>query len=244
MLRSMALLAAAACMCAGSASLPADLWEVPADAILAADFGRAGGNGGAAEDGWTVVDVPTESDGGCPGNYYQTDVGDITITFWSDWLKFYDRSGCGEAGDFAWDQVYTDYAYGVYGAHLYIELSGSAIDPDATYDALYMCHYDSQDGATMQAEIYVNGVLAATHTTDSDLGLIANNDPNGMCLVENVTADSEGKITIMVDTITPEGGGIRINGLILTPEPAALSLLVLGGVALVGRRRFRPGGPK
>lgn len=236
MLRSMTLLAAAACMCAGSASLPADLWEVPADAILAADFGRAGDNGGAAEDGWTVVDVLTERDGRCTDDEYQTDVGDVTIAFKSGWLKFYDRSGCSEAGDFTWDQVYTDYAYGVYGAHLYIELSGSAINPDATYDELYLFHYDSQDGTTMQAEIYVNGVLAATHTTDSDLGLIANNDPNGMFLVENVTADSEGKITIMVDSITPDGGAIRINGLILTPEPATLSLLGAGAALLLRRR--------
>lgn len=240
MFRSMTLLAAAgACLCAGPAASLADLWVVPADAILAADFGRAGGNGGVAEDGWTVVDVPTESDGRCLGDYHQTTVSGITITLWSSWLKFYDRSGCSESGDFTWDQVYTDYAYGVYGADLYIELSGGAIQPDAVHDELYVCHYDSQDGETMEAEIYVNDVLTTTHTTDSDLGLSANNDPNGMFLLEDVAATSAGKITLRVASITSGGGAIRINGLILTPEPAALGLLGLGGVACLGRRRRR-----
>ena len=42
-------------------------WEVPTEAILAVDFGRAGGIGGNAEKGFTVVDVATESEGGVVG---------------------------------------------------------------------------------------------------------------------------------------------------------------------------------
>ena len=239
MTRSASLLVAAVVLAAVSApSLAGPIWEVPSDAILAVDFGRAGGNGGTAEAGWTVVDVVTDGDGGCPGNYYQTAVGNITVTLWSDWLKFYDRTGCTEGGDFTWDQVYTDYAYGVYGADLYIELSGAGISPNATYGQLHLFHYDSQDGTTMEAEFHINGVPVGTHTTDSDLGISANNDPNGMYLLQNVTAAGDGKITILVGSITPSGGAIRINGLILTPEPSSALVLILGFCALrLPRRR-------
>lgn len=238
MKRSASLLVAAVVLAAVSApSLAGPIWEVPSDAILAVDFGRDGGNGGTAEAGWTVVDVVTEGDGGCPGNYYQTTVGNITVTLWSSWLKLYDRTGCTDSGDFTWDQVYTDYAYGVYGADLYIELSGAGISPNATYGQLYLLHYDSQDGATMEAAFEINGVPVGTHTTDSDFGLIANNDPNGMFPLQNVGADSAGKITILVSSITGGGGAIRVNGLILTPEPSSAVLLILGICALKGRRR-------
>ena len=243
MTRSAMLLMAAAFLSAASTPVLANpIWEVPGDAILAVDFGRDGGIGGTPEPGWTVVDVVTESDGGCPGNYYQTTVGSITVTLWSNWLKFYDRTGIADSGDFTWDQVYTDYAYGVYGADLYIELSGAGISPNATYGELYLLHYDSQDGTTMEAAFEINGVPVGTHTTDSDFGLIANNDPNGIFPLQNVGADSAGKITIHVSSITPGGGAIRINGLILTPEPSAAALLVLGVCAMRRRRRPRRAG--
>lgn len=236
---SLLLVAVAFLSAASTAVLANPIWEVPGDAILAVDFGRDGGNGGTAEAGWTVVDVVTESDGGWAGQYHlhTTTVGNITVTLWSDWLKFYDRTGCTDSGDFTWDQVYTDYAYGVYGADLYIELSGAGISPNATYGELYLLHYDSQDGATMEAAFEINGVPVGTHTTDSDFGLIANNDPNGMFPLQNVGADSAGKITILVSSITPGGGAIRVNGLILTPEPSSAVLLILGICALKGRRR-------
>ncbi len=54
----------------------------------------------------------------------------MTVHKEKPWLKFYDRTGIADSGAFTWDQVYTDYAYGVYGADLYIELSGAGISPN------------------------------------------------------------------------------------------------------------------
>jgi len=215
---------------------PPGIFQVPRGVPVAVDFGRVGRHGWVQETGWTVMDVATNDDGGVPGNTASMTIGRVRVTVSAGWLKMYDRYPLHDHDHLTWDHVYGDYAYGVYGSPMTIRVEG--LEPGRVYPELWLLHYDCEvDYEALQARVEVNGVARGEHVTDAANDLTTNDDPDGFWVIPDVQADADGEITLLVETDTSGGGGIRINGLVLTPEPAALGLLVAAAPLTAKRRR-------
>ncbi len=110
-------------------------------------------------------------------------------------------------------------------------LALSGLAPDTDY-ALYLYSQGDFAATGRKTGFTVNGLSDVTTAAQANASTFIN-DQN--YLVMNVVSDSFGVLNIAYNTVTSEAD---LNGLQLVsvPEPATMSLLALGGIALIRRR--------
>jgi|GEM_PF-4667134 len=129
-------------------------------------------------------------------------------------------------------------AYGNAGNGL---IADSSLTPDSSYAMTRTYGQLTQLSSKNLPSAYV-GVDIASHTSDSTLNQLANN--NSGLIHSSVQSDRDGKGPLMVTlqqmygSTTVAGQHINLQG-VYAPEPASVALICAGLVALPFARRFR-----
>lgn len=138
--------------------------------------------------------------------------------------------------------LFRDFTFKNANAALTLTLSGPGIAANSDYE-LKLWSYDSNSGGKTHSQSYagVSGTVGAA----GPIVYPAGGNPSSLdsfSAIGTFTSDGAGVLTIeLTDTITSGSNNPepRLNGLQLSPvpEPSAIALLGLGGLALIGRRR-------
>jgi hypothetical protein len=109
----------------------------------------------------------------------------------------------------------------------------SGLTPGQAYRVELIASSDSTTNG--DAEYTVNGAFF-DGSTDGMYNFLDGYNEGSWLVWSSVTADASGELVVQVDTINGDGRG-RMNALQLTPEPASMVLLGLGGLGILRRRR-------